>query len=83
MTSVEAKTKFFQAEGCHQRHWQKQRPRFGAVLGLLAIASGMLDSIFPEACQQPVATAANGAVLLAAVGICWSKKSMPRLQICN
>jgi hypothetical protein len=74
MTSVEAKTKSFQAEGHHQRYWQKQRPRFGAVLGLLAIASGALDPIFPEAHQQTVATAANSAVLLAAVGILLDRK---------
>jgi peptide-methionine (S)-S-oxide reductase len=74
MTSVEAKTKFFQAEGYHQRYWQKQRPRFGAVLGLLAIATGILDPIFPEAYQQTVVTAANSAVLLAAVGILLERK---------
>jgi peptide-methionine (S)-S-oxide reductase len=74
MTSVEAKTKFFQAEGYHQRYWQKQRPRLGAIIGLLAIATGILDPIVPEAYQQTVVTAANSAVLLAGVGILLERK---------
>jgi peptide-methionine (S)-S-oxide reductase len=74
MTSIEAKTKFFQAEGYHQRYWQKQRPRFAAILGLLAIATGIMDPIVPEAYQQTVVTAANSAVLLAGLGILLERK---------
>ena len=74
MTSIEEKTKFFQAEGYHQRYWQKQRPRLGAILGLLAIATGILDPIVPEAYQQTVVTAANSAVLLAGIGILLERK---------
>lgn len=66
-TSIEPLSKFYQAEGYHQRYWQKQRPRFLAIVGLLAVSTGVLDSIVPEAFQSMVGTFANAAVL--AIGI--------------
>ncbi len=66
-TTVEPLTKFYQAEGYHQNYWQKQRPRFAAIIGLLAVATGLLDPIIPIALQKTVETSANAAVL--AIGI--------------
>lgn len=66
-TSIEPLTKFYQAEGYHQNYWQKQRPRFIAILALLAVATGVLDPIVPETFQKTVETGANAAVL--AIGL--------------
>ena len=64
MTSIEPTTKFYQAEGYHQRYWQKQRPRLATILVMLAVASGIFDSITPEAYQSVVASVANTLGLL-------------------
>jgi len=66
-TVIEPLTKFYQAEGYHQNYWEKQRPRFAAIIGLLAVATGILDPIIPVAFQKTVETGANAAVL--AIGI--------------
>ena len=66
-TTIEPLTKFFQAEGYHQRYWQKQRPRFAALFSLIAVSSGALDSILPEAIQSSVATGANSLGLVLAL----------------
>lgn len=48
--------------------WQeKQRPRLAAIIGLLAVATGILDPIVPLAFQKAVETGANAAVL--AIGL--------------
>eukprot|EP00980_Cylindrotheca_fusiformis_P028240 scaffold22589_cov138-Cylindrotheca_fusiformis.AAC.3 len=65
-TAIEPRTKFFKAEGYHQRYWQKQRPRFALIVCLLAIATGALNSVVPDVYQQTVETAANASVLLIA-----------------
>jgi methionine-S-sulfoxide reductase len=65
-TEIEPLTRFFQAEGYHQRYWQKQRPRFALIFCLLAVATGALDSVVPEVYQHTVETVANGSVLLIA-----------------
>jgi peptide-methionine (S)-S-oxide reductase len=66
-TAIEPKSQFYQAEGYHQQYWQKQRPRFAAIVSLLAVATGVLDSVVPVALQQTVETGANAAVL--AIGL--------------
>lgn len=66
-TSIEPLTKFYQAEGYHQNYWEKQRPRLAAIIGLLAVATGILDPIVPLAFQKAVETGANAAVL--AIGL--------------
>lgn len=66
-TAIEPQSTFFQAEGYHQRYWQKQRPRFALIIFLLAVATGAFDSVVPGAYQKSVETAANGSVLLVAV----------------
>ena len=66
-TEIEPQSKFFQAEGYHQRYWQKQRPRFAIIIGLLAVATGALNNIVPDAYQQSVETFANGSVV--AIGL--------------
>lgn len=62
-TTVEPKSTFYQAEGYHQRYWQKQRPRFGLILFLLAVATGLLNPILPLEYQDTVESLANGATL--------------------
>jgi peptide-methionine (S)-S-oxide reductase len=66
-TTIEPLTKFYQAEGYHQNYWQKQRPRFAAIIGLLAVATGVLDPIVPLDFQKTVETGANAAAL--AIGL--------------
>jgi peptide-methionine (S)-S-oxide reductase len=66
-TAVEPLSKFFQAEGYHQRYWQKQRPRFAIMLGLLVISTGLLNSVLPVDLQSTIETAANASVV--AIGL--------------
>ena len=66
-TTIEQESKFYQAEGYHQNYWGKQRPRFAAIIGCLAISSGILDSVTPESLQQMVATAGNSGALAIAL----------------
>ena len=62
-TAVEPLAKFYQAEGYHQRYWQKQRPRFAVMGLLLAVSVGLLNSVLPESLQDTVETVANGSVV--------------------
>lgn len=64
ITQVEDLSPFYRAEGYHQRYWQKQRPRFAIGGALLAISSGLVDSIVPEAYHSLLHSGANGAVLI-------------------
>lgn len=73
-TQIEPCSPFYQAEGYHQRYWQKQRPRFATAIALLAIASGFFDPIVPEAYHSILHTAANGAVLLGCAYIVLERK---------
>jgi peptide-methionine (S)-S-oxide reductase len=66
-TTVETLPKFFKAEGYHQRYWQKQRPRFALIAGLLAISTGLLNSVIPTELQSTVETVANASTI--AIGI--------------
>mmetsp|Transcript_10931 Transcript_10931/g.23155 ORF Transcript_10931/g.23155 Transcript_10931/m.23155 type:complete len:252 (-) Transcript_10931:126-881(-) len=61
------RTKFYAAEGYHQRYWQKQRPRFALMGVLLAIATGFGDQFYDAALESTVKTFANGATV--AVGL--------------
>jgi peptide-methionine (S)-S-oxide reductase len=62
--AIEPQSGFYQAEGYHQNYWQKQRPRFAAIFGLLAISSGIMDSITPDDIQSTVRTVANAVALV-------------------
>lgn len=62
-TEIEPLTVFYQAEGYHQRYWQKQRPRFAAMICLLAVATGLLEPTIPLALQKTVESAANAAAI--------------------
>ncbi|CAJ1920754.1 unnamed protein product [Cylindrotheca closterium] len=66
-TEIEPQSKFYQAEGYHQRYWQKQRPRFALIFGLLAIATGALNNFVPDVYHQSMVNFANASVL--AIGL--------------
>jgi methionine-S-sulfoxide reductase len=73
-TTMEPVSAFYQAEGYHQRYWQKQRPRFAIILALLAASSGLFDSFLPFTFAQKLHTAANAVVLLCCAGILMERK---------
>lgn len=64
-TEVEyPKSGFYRAEGYHQNYWQKQRPRFALLFGLLAIATGFgKDTLYDASISETVETVANGATV--------------------
>jgi len=62
-TQMEPLTKFYQAEGYHQRYWAKQRPRFATIVGLCALSTGIIDSYVPANFLSSFHTAANGLTL--------------------
>lgn len=64
-TQMEELTRFFQAEGYHQRYWAKQRPRFAAIAGLIALSSGSIDSYVPAALISSLHTGAETLTLAA------------------
>ena len=66
-TVVEPLSKFYQAEGYHQSYWQKQRPRFAAIVALIAVSTGVLDPVIPDQFQKLVENFAN--VVTLAIGI--------------
>jgi hypothetical protein len=74
MTTIEPLSVFYQAEGYHQRYWQKMRPRIAAMIGLMSIASGLLDSITPDSMQSSVHTVSNGAVLFGCIYVLLERK---------
>ena len=74
ITQIEPLSPFYQAEGYHQRYWQKQRPRFAAAVALLAVASGGFDSYVPQAYHSVLHTAANSAVLLGCAYVVLERK---------
>jgi peptide-methionine (S)-S-oxide reductase len=67
ITSVEPLTRFFGAEGYHQRYWQKQRPRFAAIFVLLMLSTGLADNYFPVDMISQLHTAFNFATI--AIGL--------------
>mmetsp|Transcript_19508 Transcript_19508/g.32377 ORF Transcript_19508/g.32377 Transcript_19508/m.32377 type:complete len:240 (-) Transcript_19508:1166-1885(-) len=62
-TEMEPLTKFYQAEGYHQRYWAKQRPRFAGIVGLIAISSGIVDSYVPADLLSSLHTGAEVVTL--------------------
>ena len=74
MTTIEPLTPFYKAEGYHQRYWQKFRPRIAVMVGLMAVASGVLDSILPTALQGTVHTVSNGVVMLGCAYVLLERK---------
>jgi len=67
LTQIEPQTPFYQAENYHQRYWQKTRPRIAGMIALLAVSTGILDNLTPEAIHETLHTAAN-AIVLAGLG---------------
>ncbi|VEU36867.1 unnamed protein product [Pseudo-nitzschia multistriata] len=69
-TSIDfPRTKFYAAEGYHQRYWQKQRPRFAFILAMLGVTTGFADRLYDPSLQETVKTFANGAVVAAGLAI--------------
>ena len=62
-------TKFYAAEGYHQRYWQKQRPRFALIVALLAVATGFGDQFYDSSLEETVKTVANGATVVIGLAI--------------
>lgn len=73
-TSIEPLSAFYQAEGYHQRYWQKQRPRFAFLLTMLTASSGLFDSIIPTGFASQLHSLANAVVLVACAGILLERK---------
>jgi len=67
ITQVEPLSKFYQAEGYHQRYWAKQRPRFAVVVGLLALSTSLVDEFIPVDMKSSLHDIALGLVV--AVGL--------------
>ena len=66
-TQVEALSPFFQAESYHQNYWNKMRLKGGAIVTLLTVSSGVLDSYTPLDLHSSIHTAADA---LALTGLC-------------
>lgn len=83
--TMEPATKFFKAEGYHQSFWQKNRPRFALGFVLLAISSGVLDSIIPNGeIAHKVESAANYVFLAGALALQaerWIDKDVVELPV--
>lgn len=64
ITAIEPLTVFWKAENYHQRYWQKFRPRIAALVGLMAVGSGILDRfILSHTLQTTIHNGANALVL--------------------
>lgn len=68
--AVEPAPKFYKAENYHQAFWQKNRPRFALGVILLAVSSGALTAVIPNAdIAHSVESGANYAFLIGAVAM--------------
>ena len=63
MTEIEKLTSFWRAEGYHQEYWQKTRPRIALLIVLLAVSSGILDSVVPSQYLTELHTASSAVTL--------------------
>lgn len=73
-TQIETLHPFFAAEGYHQRYWQKTRPRLAVMIGLIAISSGLIDSILPVGFISKVHDGADALVLAGLIGVLLERK---------
>lgn len=73
-TTIEPLTPFFQAENYHQRYWQKTRPRVAALIALLAISSGAVDSITPVTVHSTLHSVANDIALAGLLYLLFERK---------
>ena len=68
-TTIEAPSRFFMAEGYHQKYWEKWRVRFVIGPALLAVASGALTQFLPvedgiiTGLADKIETTANGVLV--------------------
>jgi Peptide methionine sulfoxide reductase len=67
VTEIEPLTRFYQAEGYHQRYWAKQRPRFATIALLIMLSSGIVNSWIPSELESLVDKGDNGLAIGIAV----------------
>jgi methionine-S-sulfoxide reductase len=73
-TEVEPLSTFWRAEEYHQRYWEKQRPRFAAIIAMLAVSSGLIDHVIPPDLLSPLHTGCNAICLGVAVFLLLERK---------
>mmetsp|Transcript_2145 Transcript_2145/g.3177 ORF Transcript_2145/g.3177 Transcript_2145/m.3177 type:complete len:237 (-) Transcript_2145:1060-1770(-) len=59
-TQLEPLSKFYQAEGYHQRYWAKQRPRFALIIGTIALSLSPVDDYIPSESRSSFETVLQG-----------------------
>lgn len=63
-TAIEyPKTKFYAAEGYHQRYWEKQRPRFALICVLFVVATGFGNQWYDPSLGESIKIVAYGATV--------------------
>ena len=67
ITTLEPLSRFFKAEGYHQRYWQKFRPRVAAVVGLIALQMLPLDMYVTPGIGSTIHSAVDWSLKLIAV----------------
>lgn len=66
-TQLEPLSKFYKAEGYHQRYWAKQRPRFALIIGTIALSLGSMDNFIPSEFRSSFETVLQGIGLAVAL----------------
>lgn len=60
ITQLEPLSKFYKAEGYHQRYWAKQKPRFAIVVGTIALSLSSADQYLPPDFRSSFETLLQG-----------------------
>lgn len=68
-TKIESLSRFYKAEGYHQRYWAKFRPRVAAVVGLIALEMAHLDSYVSPDIDAAIDTFADWSLKIIGAGV--------------